>query len=227
MAQLIVFVSFSLPLLFVVVVAATSHLFSMVESLFKFVAPLMKDQSDTIPYEDLVESDREQFAVEQRLVGRLISLIRHGTLQAVVQHHLHCWHSKKKRLTMWPRVFFTLFLHCFLLFECSLILFPNRRRRTIVSNLYSRQKTFWQRWYESYSVHIGTIGLWVHWFSGTFEKKLCLSRPQKRKQQPRRRGTFRSRQRYIFFGFSPFFLCSFVPLFLCSFVPFFLFSRGH
>ena len=68
----------------------------MVESLFKFVAPLMKDQSDTIPYEDLVESDREQFAVEQRLVGRLISLIRHGTLQAVVQHHLHCWHSKKK-----------------------------------------------------------------------------------------------------------------------------------
>ena len=73
------------------------HLFSMVESLFKFVAPLMKDQSDTIPYEDLVESDREQFAVEQRLVGRLISLIRHGTLQAVVQHHLHCWHSKKSR----------------------------------------------------------------------------------------------------------------------------------
>ena len=112
---------------------------------------------------------------------------------------------------------FHCFLHCFLLFECSLILFPNRRRRTIVSNLYSRQKTFWQRWYESYSVHIGTIGLWVHWFSGTFEKKLCLSRPQKRKQQPRRRGTFRGRQRYIFLFFFPYF-----PLFLCSF-----FFRGH
>ena len=95
---LLFLIAFSLPL--------PQHLFSMVESLFKFVAPLMKDQADTIPYEDLVESDREQFAVEQRLVGRLISLIRHGTLQDVAQHHLHCWPTKNKnRLTLFPRFF--------------------------------------------------------------------------------------------------------------------------
>jgi vacuolar protein sorting-associated protein 35 len=83
----------------------------MVESLFKFVAPLMKDQNDTIPYEDLVETDREQFAAEQRLVGRLIALMRHDDdaqlfqIYTVARKHFGKGGMNRIRYTLVPLVF--------------------------------------------------------------------------------------------------------------------------
>ena len=99
---------------------------TMVESLFKFVAPLMKDQSDTVPYEDLVEVDREQFAVEQRLVGRLISLIRHEEdaelfqIYTVARKHFGKGGMNRIRFTLVSLacVFFAFLLLFFVAFFC-------------------------------------------------------------------------------------------------------------
>jgi len=84
---------------------------NMVESLFKFVSPLMKDQKDTIPFEDLSENDRNVFATEQRLVGRLISLVRNDDdaqlfqIYTVARKHFGKGGMNRIRYTLVPLVF--------------------------------------------------------------------------------------------------------------------------
>ena len=84
---------------------------NMVESLFKFVSPLMKDQKDTIPFEDLSENDRSVFATEQRLVGRLISLVRNDDdaqlfqIYTVARKHFGKGGMNRIRYTLVPLVF--------------------------------------------------------------------------------------------------------------------------
>merc|ERR1712166_997115 len=76
-----------------------------------FVSPLMKDQKDTIPFEDLSENDRSVFATEQRLVGRLISLVRNDDdaqlfqIYTVARKHFGKGGMNRIRYTLVPLVF--------------------------------------------------------------------------------------------------------------------------
>jgi vacuolar protein sorting-associated protein 35 len=81
------------------------------ESLFAFVAPLMKDQSDTVPFDELSDPEKETFATEQRLVGRLISLMRNDDdaqlfqIYTVARKHFGKGGMNRIRYTLVPLVF--------------------------------------------------------------------------------------------------------------------------
>jgi vacuolar protein sorting-associated protein 35 len=81
------------------------------ESLFAFVAPLMKDQPDTVPYDELSDPEKGTFATEQRLVGRLISLMRNDDdaqlfqIYTVARKHFGKGGMNRIRYTLVPLVF--------------------------------------------------------------------------------------------------------------------------
>lgn len=50
---------------------------TIVEQLFTFISPLMRDGEDTPQFEEYDDASKAQFAAEQRLVGRLVPLMRH------------------------------------------------------------------------------------------------------------------------------------------------------
>ena len=85
--------------------------YEQLENLFGFVAPLMKDQADTIPFDELSDTEKETFATEQRLVGRLVSLMQNDDdaelfqIYTVARKHFGKGGMNRIRYTLVPLVF--------------------------------------------------------------------------------------------------------------------------